>query len=266
LKQILLNLLSNAIKYNRTQGSIVVDCAETALGQVRLSVLDTGLGLDANQLLQLFQPFGRLGQESGHQEGTGIGLVVTKRLVEMMEGTIRVTSTVDVGSNFSIELPAAEPGMHSFTGEAVMPATPAEPPSVRRLLLYIEDNPANLKLIEEIVRFRRDLDVLSAPDGHLGVQLARVHTPDVILMDIHLPGISGIDAFQILRHDPRTAHIPVVALTASAMPREISKGLAAGFFRYITKPIDIAEVTEAIDSALVRARPARRWSRSPTGP
>lgn len=216
--------------------------------QIRISIQDTGLGLNSDQLQQLFQPFCRLGQETGQQEGTGIGLVVTKRLVEMMEGSIGVSSTVGIGSVFWIELPAKEPDISPLDAA---PAPPAHSPTQKKaLLLYVEDNPANLKLVEEIVHFRGDLDMISAPDGHLGVQLARAHLPDLILMDIHLPGMSGSDAQMILKNDPMTRHIPVIALTANAMPREVEKGLAAGFFRYITKPIDIAELANAIDSAL----------------
>jgi CheY-like chemotaxis protein len=203
----------------------------------------------------LFQPFNRLGQESGPVEGTGIGLVVTKKLVELMGGTIGVASTVGAGSVFFIELKSAEPvsaadrglgeeleSVSEDTNEAAIPA-----------LLYVEDNPANLTLVEEIIRFRSGLRLLSAPDARLGIELARAHRPRVILMDLHLPGMSGDDALKILRDDRRTAHIPVIAITAHAMPRDVAKGLAAGYFRYLTKPLLLDAFTEAIDSALTVA-------------
>ena len=253
LKQVLLNLLSNAVKYNRESGAVVLTCEQTAPSRLRLSVQDTGQGLSAEQVASLFQPFNRLGQEGGSQEGTGIGLVVTKRLVELMGGQIGVSSSPGVGSVFWIELPTTAPLASALPegGQEVQAAAPAAPMEGEpHLLLYVEDNPANLRLIEEIVRFRADLRLLSAPDGHLGLQLARAHRPEVILMDLNLPGMSGIEVLRQLRTDPETAAIPVIALTANAMPRDIERGRAAGFHRYLTKPIDIDKFTEAIDSTL----------------
>lgn len=249
-KQILLNLLSNAIKYNRENGSVVVSCSAVEPGVIRISVQDTGLGLAPEQVDKLFQPFERLGQEAGSQEGTGIGLVVTKRLIELMGGRIGLTSTVGVGSVFWVELNATDPVAPALVVERRQAASMISASDGKPTLLYVEDNTANLKLVEEVVLLRGDLHIISAPDGNIGVEFARAHLPQVILMDIHLPGMSGSEAQQILKHDPRTAHIPVIALTASVMPREIEKGLSAGFFRYVTKPIDIAELMEAIDSAL----------------
>ena len=251
LKQVLLNLLSNAVKYNRDAGAVVVDIAFDAPGKVRVSVQDTGLGLRPDQLDLLFQPFNRLGQENSGEEGTGIGLVVTRRLVELMNGAIGVSSRVGIGSVFWIELPVTAPHALLIDGPLAQ-ALPADAPGAdtRHTLLYVEDNPANLKLVEEIVRFRPDLRLLSAQDGHLGIEMARLHLPDLILMDLNLPCVSGLDAFKTLRSDPRTAHIPVIALTANAMPRDIERGLAAGFFRYVTKPINIDEFTEAVNATL----------------
>jgi signal transduction histidine kinase/ActR/RegA family two-component response regulator len=251
LKQILLNLLSNAIKYNREAGAVVVDCSQSGPNLVRVSVQDTGMGLKPEQVKQLFQPFNRLGQESSAEEGTGIGLVVTKRLVELMGGTIGVTSSQGVGSMFWIELQSTEPVPSRVDASAERPDQShrhqaGEPATV----LYVEDNPANLKLVEEIISFRPDLKLISAPDGHLGIELARAHQPDIILMDINLPGLNGIEAVRLLANDPRTAHIPVIALTANAMPRDVERGLAAGFFRYLIKPINIDEFTEAINSTM----------------
>jgi signal transduction histidine kinase/CheY-like chemotaxis protein len=253
LKQILLNLLSNAIKYNRAGGVVAVDCVLDATRRVRISVRDSGPGLSAAQMEELFQPFNRLGQEAGAEEGTGIGLVVTKRLVELMNGSIGVTSTVGIGSVFWIEL-------DSMAGAAPDAADGAEPPPAAAqgpvaagngyTLLYVEDNPANLKLVESIIALSPDLRLLSAPDAHLGIALARARMPDLILMDVHLPGMSGIDALRVLRADPATAGIPVIAVSASAMSHDIALAMSNGFFRYVAKPIDIAEFSAAIDSAL----------------
>jgi len=255
LKQVMLNLLSNAVKYNRDEGAVVLTCDQTTPTRMRLSIQDTGNGLNPEQVASLFQPFNRLGQESGTQEGTGIGLVVTKRLVELMGGEIGVTSSPGVGSVFWIELASTAPRTSSLAertapagGGSTSHASGAE--SVPRLLLYVEDNPANLRLVEEIVAFRRDLRLLSAHDGHLGLQLARAHRPDIILMDLNLPGMSGFEVLRQLGADPETADIPVIALTANAMPRDIERGVAAGFHRYLTKPIDIEKFTEAINSTL----------------
>jgi CheY-like chemotaxis protein len=210
------------------------------------------MGLKPEQLAMLFQPFNRLGQESGAQEGTGIGLVVTKRLVELMGGVIGVSSSQGVGSMFWIELRATEPLPPLRVADAAraLESATARAADSPLTVLYVEDNPANLKLVEEIISFRPDLRLLSAPDGHLGIELARAHLPDLILMDINLPGVNGLDALRILRSDSRTSDIPVIALTANAMPRDLEKGLAAGFFRYLVKPINIDEFTEAINSTL----------------
>ncbi|MGV7206294.1 PAS domain S-box protein [Oxalobacteraceae bacterium A2-2] len=244
LRQVVLNLLSNAIKYNREHGTVAVECTPVAADRVRISVQDTGVGMSEAQMAQLFQPFNRLGQEGASQEGTGIGLVLTKRLVELMGGAIGFQSAVGIGSRFWIE----------FCGEPD-PAPEEPPPSAigvadGPLLLYVEDNPANLRLVEQILLFQNKLRMISAVDGETGVALARAHRPAVILMDMNLPGISGLEAMQRLRQHPETAPIPVIALTASAMPHEVQQGLAAGFFRYLTKPVDVAALNEALDSAL----------------
>jgi signal transduction histidine kinase/ActR/RegA family two-component response regulator len=252
VKQVLVNLLSNAIKYNRIQGAVEVTCRLNTAKRIRISVQDTGEGLSPEKLAQLFQPFNRLGQEANAEEGTGIGLVVSKRLVELMGGEIGVESTVGVGSVFWIELNvAAEPQPGAGSDK---PLTPIQASAVRgaalRTLLYVEDNRANMQLVEQLIARRPDMSLLSAADGVRGIALARTHQPKVILMDINLPGISGIQALKILRADPATAHIPVLAISANAMPSDIKRGLAAGFFRYLTKPIKVNEFMEALDMAL----------------
>jgi PAS domain S-box-containing protein len=258
LKQVLINLLSNAIKYNQPNGTVVVDanCAPGNPARIHVSVKDTGAGLPPDMLMQLFQPFNRLGQERSTEEGTGIGLVMSKRLVELMGGEIGVESTVGSGSVFWFELnSAAAPQLAVDRAEAAAnPQAQVPGGAPLRTLLYVEDNPANLKLIEQLIARRPDMRLLSASDGNLGIELARTKQPEVILMDINLPGIGGIEALRILRAGPATAHIPVVALSANAMPRDIEKGLQAGFFRYLTKPIKVNEFMQTLDVALEFAR------------
>jgi PAS domain S-box-containing protein len=252
LKQIVINLVSNAIKYNRERGTVVVDCTLSAPGRTRISVADTGAGLPPEKLAQLFQPFNRLGQEVGGTAGTGIGLVVTKRLAELMKGVLGVESQVGEGSVFWCELiTATAPQLAPHDGEsapAIIPSLPAGAPV--RTLLYIEDNPANMKLVEQLIARCPALRLVMAIDGHQGLKLARSDQPSVILMDINLPDISGTEVLKILRQDPATAHIPVVALSANAMPHDIAKCLDAGFYRYITKPIKVNEFMDTLNVAL----------------
>ena len=252
VKQVLINLLFNAIKYNRPGGTVTVECTPKPPNSIRISVRDTGAGLAPEKLAQLFQPFNRLGKETGAEEGTGIGLVVTKRLVELMEGAIGADSTVGVGSVFWIELSLTPAPLLELPEAAVATSVRApEPVGVPlRTLLYVEDNPANLELVEQLIARRPDLRLLSAADGDLGVEFARAYQPDVILMDINLPGISGLEAMEILRADPSTAHIPIIALSANAVPRDIEKALEAGFFRYLTKPLKVNQFMNALDGAL----------------
>ncbi len=257
IKQVMINLLSNAIKYNAIGGSVIVKCDNSGADRVRISVKDTGAGLAADKLAQLFQPFNRLGQHDSGEEGTGIGLVVTKQLVELMGGQIGVDSIVDVGTVFWVEFAASAPPTllldnideESLGRRPVPPQEPGDQPT----LLYVEDNPANLALVEQLIARRGDLKLLTAIDAHLGIELARAYLPDVILMDINLPGMSGYGALKRLQDDPLTAHIPVLALSANAVPRDIEKGLEAGFFRYLTKPIRVHEFMNALDLALVHA-------------
>ena len=252
LKQIIINLLSNAIKYNKENGSVIVDCRVSTPGRIRISVADTGMGLPPHKLAQLFQPFNRLGQEVGSVTGTGIGLVVTKRLVELMEGALGVESTVGEGSVFWCELVAADAPRPEAQVRNVEPA-----PTVRllddapsRTVLYVDDNPANLKLVEQLLARYPDFRLLTAMNAPSGIELARTTQPKVILMDINLPGISGLEALKILRADPVTAHIPVIAISAYAMTRDINTGLTLGFFRYLTKPIQVKEVMDTLREAL----------------
>lgn len=257
LKQVLVNLLSNAIKYNRVNGTVNVTVNFSVAGRVRISVQDTGNGLSPKQLAQLFQLFKRLGQEGGSVEGTGIGLVVAKRLTELMGGKIGVQSTVGVGSVFWVELgmaqalPGSARGQQAFAGQRPALAGFDQAPAS---VLYVEANQANRELVEQILAERPNLQLFTARDGKQGVEMARCKRPHVILMGINLPVIDGIEALRQLRQDPITQYIPVLAVSASAMPTDIVKGLQAGFFRYLTKPIKMDEFWCALDLALACAQ------------
>ncbi len=267
LKQILINLVTNAIKYNRPGGAVNVAVQTNSDGRVHIGVQDSGAGLSAENLKQLFQPFNRLGQQTGSEEGSGIGLVLSKRLVELMGGRIGVESVVGVGSVFWIEVhltDSAESDVSEFALlkpvhdvvqaaiQAAFRATPEPFPLMvaPRTVLYVEDNHANMMLMEQILERQSGIKLLKAGNGASGIALARIHVPDVILMDINLPGISGVQALRILRADPATAHIPVIAISANAMQRDIENGLEAGFMGYITKPIKVTEFMEVLETAL----------------
>ena len=270
LKQILLNLLSNAVKYNSISGTLTVTCMRPSPELVRISVRDTGAGLAPEQIADLFQPFNRLGQQGLGEEGTGIGLVVSKRLAEAMHGAIGVESAVGVGSTFWVDLRATvakpEPSSAPSSTPSVLALAPALAPALTpaltpapatpvRTLLYVEDNPANLMLIEQLVARRPDLRLISAGDAPLGIALARTERPDVILLDINLPGMNGFAALRILLADPITMNTPVMALSANAMPSDIARGMQAGFFRYLTKPVRVPDFFEALAEALDVASP-----------
>ncbi|WP_332853770.1 MASE4 domain-containing protein [Duganella sp. S19_KUP01_CR8] len=261
LKQVLLNLLSNAVKYNRKGGLVSVTCVALSPERTRIAIQDGGEGLTQAQLAQLFQPFNRLGREASSEEGTGIGLVMTRRLVEMMGGTIGVSSTVGVGSVFWIELKAAA-ALRVATGfSQVMPVDlQASAGAGQRSLLYVEDNPANLLLVRELIGFRGDLKLLTASEASTGLRLAREQQPDVILMDINLPGMSGNKAMRLLSADPATQDIPVIALSANAMSHDVARSRQEGFMCYLTKPLNLDEFTEALNAALRRSE--QRASRS----
>ena len=265
VKQVLVNLLSNAIKYNRPRGEVLVGCHEMPGGRVRVSVADTGDGLSEANLANLFQPFNRLGQETGKKEGTGIGLVVSKRLVELMGGSIGVESQVGHGSTFWIELAAASAdGLSEGNSDDVAFVKPPLPSgSPVRRVLCIEDNPANLLLIEKLLNRRSDISLITASTGERGIEMAHEMMPDIILMDINLPGISGLRALKILAENPLTAFTPVIALSANAMARDIEKGIEAGFFRYLTKPIRVEQFMATLDDAFLTLRD-RRSSHPPS--
>ncbi|MEO5685736.1 MAG: ATP-binding protein [Burkholderiaceae bacterium] len=256
LKQVLLNLLSNAVKYNREHGAVIVECTVGDEGRVRVAIQDTGAGLTPEQLRSLFQPFNRLGRDGTGIEGSGIGLVLTKRLVELMGGVIGVRSAVGVGSTFWVDLRSAAPAMVDLASLQPRLPTASEligEPQVATILC-VDDNRANLALLTEALSLRTDCLVLTATDGQAGVEMARTHSPDVILMDNNMPVMSGREAMRILRADPSTSAIPVIAVSAAAMPNMVSSGLELGYFRYLVKPYDLVDLTDAIDAAIDSSR------------
>ncbi len=257
LKQVVINLLSNAIKYNRDQGEVTVECILVAPARIRLTIRDTGAGLEPDRLAQLFQPFNRLGQETSDVAGTGIGLVVTKRLTELMGGVLGVESTPGVGSVFWCELAAATAPQLAPADRALAPASrppiPADAP--RRTILCVEDNPANMELVGQLIARRPDLCLATAVNGTLGLELAREIQPAVILMDINLPGISGIEALRLLRARPADGAYPGRGAERQCHAARHRAGLEAGFHRYLTKPIKVGEFMDALDASLSFAPP-----------
>jgi PAS domain S-box-containing protein len=251
-KQILLNLLSNAVKYNRPRGTIAVSC--NAAGDTRLSidVADTGRGIPTERMGLLFTPFERLGAEDTDVEGTGIGLALSRRLAEAMSGQLLATSTLGQGSVFTVELPVVEGPLERYE-RLHDDDEPAPPPTDhRRRVLHIEDNLANLRLIERLLARHSNVEVVAAMHGSLGLELAREHQPAIILLDLHLPDMGGDRVLQRLRDDPLTASIPVVIVSADATTGQIQRLLAAGATAYLTKPIDVPQLLAILDKALAR--------------
>ena len=253
LKQILLNLISNAIKYNRDGGEIRIEAQSVHGGRVRISVSDTGQGIAEERKAELFQPFSRLGAESGAIEGTGLGLVIARRIIELMGGSIGVDSKVNVGSTFWIELPGAAslsavaPPEESISGDLPKRIVP----DTQRTVLYIEDNPFNLELMTHILGKQKYIRLLLAHTVTLGIELAQAHQPHLILMDINMPDMDGYRALQLLKADPQLSQIPVVAVSANAMEADVARGKMAGFLEYITKPIDVKLLLNIVDRYLI---------------
>jgi signal transduction histidine kinase len=249
LQQVLLNLLSNAIKYNREGGAIAVEVAEASPDRTRLAVRDTGMGIAPDMLARLFTPFDRLGLDQTGIEGTGLGLVLSRRLVEAVGGTLTIESRVGEGTACTIELPSAVraevPAAACGEGAAEEPR-----PGSRGTVLYIEDNLANLRLVERIVGLRPGVTLLSAMWGRQGLELARSHRPDLIVLDLHLPDLPGTEVLVRLLAEPGTREIPVVILSADATPNQITRLRAQGARGYLTKPLDVKEFLTVLDEVL----------------
>jgi PAS domain S-box-containing protein len=249
--QILINFGSNAIKYNRARGGVSFWVKQLDSKRVRLTVLDTGLGIPADKQPKLFQPFQRAGQETGPIEGTGIGLFISKRLAELMQGEVGFSSKEGKGSEFWVDMPtdlsplrAAEaPLLGAGANERVIG-------DMRHVVLYVEDNPANVAFMRDLIGSFENLDLMIAPSGELGLELARERKPALIIMDINLPGISGLEAMRVLRSLESTEAIPVIALSAAASERDKQRGLQAGFNAYLTKPVNVEAFISVVEKLL----------------
>jgi PAS domain S-box-containing protein len=250
IAQILMNFGSNAIKYNRPNGVVRFGVSTPTPETVRITVSDTGYGIPAESQTKLFQPFQRAGQETGPIEGTGIGLVITKRLAELMGGSVGFRSVPGEGSEFWVEMPVPSAQHQPIASNRVEQTRVNARISSRRVVLYVEDNPANVAFMRDLIDGLDNLELLSVPTAELGIEVARTRRPDLVLMDINLPGMSGLDALAALRTSEETARIPVIALTAAASERDRTRGLEAGFYRYLTKPIDVDELITAIETLL----------------
>ncbi|HVT13846.1 MAG TPA: ATP-binding protein [Fimbriimonadaceae bacterium] len=254
-KQVLLNLLSNGIKYNRQGGSLTISCVKSAEGRVRIAVRDTGMGFSPEEIDKLFIPFERLHATNSSIEGSGLGLALSQRLMTAMQGSLTVDSVPSLGSTFICELPEASPPIESLPPEN-SDAYPSPAVSGAFKVLCIEDNLSNLRLIEIILASRPGIQLLSAMQGSLGMELARQQQPNVILLDLNLPDIPGAELLKSLRLDAKTSHIPVVVVSADATPTQVARLLAAGAKAYLTKPIEVSQFLTTLDEALMDSRKA----------
>jgi PAS domain S-box-containing protein len=249
LKQVMVNLLANAVKYNRDGGEVSVTGEAVSDGRIRLVVADTGIGIAEHDLALLFSPFERLGAEQSDVEGTGLGLILTKQLVEAMGGKTGATSQTGVGSSFWVELPVVDAPAEQPADTLQPTMVPAPFSSRARTVLYVEDNPSNVKLVERLVARRPEVTLLVAMEGRIALELAREHQPSLILLDLNLPDVSGEEVLRRLRAEPRTSATPVVVLSADATPGQVQRLRANGATDYLTKPFDIARLLAVIDGA-----------------
>jgi signal transduction histidine kinase/ActR/RegA family two-component response regulator len=267
LKQVILNLLSNAVKYNRDGGSVTISCSESGeetdvpiknpkaggdvLAKLRIEVKDTGRGIHKESFPKLFSPFERLGAENSSVEGTGLGLALSRRLIEAMGGSLGVESVVGEGSVFWVELGVVEGPVERHARSSTQNLADSKSgPNSARSILYIEDNLSNFKLVERIIARRPGVTLQAAMQGGLGVEFARNHQPDLILLDVNLPDMNGHEVLALLKADERTRHIPVIVISADAMQTQIDRLLAAGARAYLTKPFDLAKFLEVLDQNL----------------
>ena len=253
LIQVLLNLVANALKYTPEGGKVTVACSSGAKDKLRVAIHDTGPGIAPEKLTRLFTPFDRLGAEQSSVEGTGLGLALSQRLIEAMNGSVGVESTVGEGSTFWLELPSVTPALVALpTGEQRTAKPHPTASSGKRTVLYIEDNLSNLTLVQDILAEQPDIELLAAMQAQLGLDLARKHVPDLILLDLHLPDLAGSQVIAELRRNEKTRDIPVVVISADATARQINLLMAAGAYAYLTKPLDVAEFLRVVEEALFK--------------
>jgi signal transduction histidine kinase/ActR/RegA family two-component response regulator len=249
LRQVVLNLLSNAMKYNRDGGSVTIGCDRVPGDRLQIEISDTGYGIPQELLDRLFQPFDRLGAELGSIEGTGIGLALARGLVEAMGGTIDVSSKLDAGTTFRVELTVTEGPVERYERMATAPDPPVRdrPP---RTILQIEDNVSNVKLVERILQRRPGIELITAGKGRAGIDLAQRRSPDLILLDLHLDDMTGDQVLVELGAHPETRQIPVIIVSADATFEQVDRPRDARVFAYLTKPLDVAEFLASIDRAV----------------
>jgi CheY-like chemotaxis protein len=249
LKQVLLNLLTNGIKYTPKGGRVTVSAAPAEADRLRVVVSDTGPGIAAENLSRLFTPFDRLGAEQSDVQGTGLGLAVSQRLIQAMGGSIGVTSDLGKGSTFWIDLPRTKSPLERVTKSNTKVAQKVPRPAVqdKRRILYIEDNLSNLTLVQQILEEQGDVDLLTAMQGSIGLDLARRHAPELILLDLHLPDMPGWDVLSRLKGDPATRSIPTIVISADATRPQIKRLMSAGATAYLTKPLDVEQFVRVLE-------------------
>jgi signal transduction histidine kinase/ActR/RegA family two-component response regulator len=250
LQQVLLNLLSNAVKYNRADGAMTISASPVSGERIRIEVSDTGHGMSADQLKKLFVPFERLDAGRSGIEGTGLGLVVARNITESMQGSLSVASTVGAGTTFSVDLPSVEPGAIAAPDNRHDSSLAARRYSSIKHVLYIEDVAVNVRLVEQILTRRPDITLTSAMLGGIGIDLAREHRPDLVLLDLHLPDLGGEEVLCRLRAEPATANTAVIILSADANPLQADRLVAAGATAYLTKPIEVPKLFDVLDHLL----------------
>jgi PAS domain S-box-containing protein len=258
LRQVIVNLASNAVKYNKPDGEVRITWAPGEPGRVRLAVSDTGRGIPADQLTRLYVPFDRLAADATGIEGTGLGLALSKALIEAMEGTIEVSSEPERGTTFTVDLPAAEPGTAMTEAAVAPPEARSDEPLV---VLYLEDNLSNLQLVQHVFHARPNIELVPAMQAQIGLELARTKAPDLLLLDLNLPDLSGEEVLRQLQADPATADIPTVIMSADAEPNRIAALRALGIADYLTKPIDVTALLHLVD----RSQPRRRRAGAVSG-